>query len=146
MINKDWLNELEEQKMGYNVRRNVAVIVRRKGTKGVLTVEEKALFNTPIEMRTPEIVQKLYKIIFSLRCFHHYSKVRVFLFNILNFNFFSTLIFKEVKLKLAASTFYLYYNRGRIIIRENNFASALYFILSGEITILQKKFVIVIWN
>lgn len=48
ICNARWLNELEEQKLGDNVKRNVAIILRRKGYKSILSIKVLYFFNTKI--------------------------------------------------------------------------------------------------
>ena len=75
VINNAWLRELEDTKLGDNVRRNVAIILRGKCEKGILTIQEKALLNIPLEERTPAVKKKLIAIMTGLECFRHYPPV-----------------------------------------------------------------------
>lgn len=38
IINNHWLSELEDQRLGDNVKRNVSIIMKRKGEKGLLSI------------------------------------------------------------------------------------------------------------
>lgn len=75
IANLQWLSELEETTMGDNVRRNVAIIVRRKGVKGILTLGEKAMLNTPMQYRTDAQRRAIVMILASLKCFDNYQPV-----------------------------------------------------------------------
>lgn len=75
IANQQWLSELEETTLGDNVRRNVAIIVRQKGVKGILTLNEKAMLNTPIQYRTDEQRRAIVLILASLKCFNKYQPV-----------------------------------------------------------------------
>lgn len=68
LANRVWLSEIEETQLGDNVRRNVAIIVRRKGVKGILTLEEKTLLNTRMEYRTDDQKRRIVSIVASLAC------------------------------------------------------------------------------
>lgn len=46
--------------------------------------------------------------------------------------------FQELKYKLAASTHYVFYRPGRVIVKEFQKAHALYFIVSGTVTVKQQ--------
>lgn len=75
IINQKWLSEIEETTLGDNVYKNVAIIVRRKGVKGILTLQEKALLNTTIQYRTEAQRRAIVLIIASLKCFDNYQPV-----------------------------------------------------------------------
>lgn len=74
-LNVFWLSELENQTLGDNVRRNVAIIVRRKGFKGILTLMEKRILNTPVELRTIEEKKRILMVISELKCLQRFSPV-----------------------------------------------------------------------
>lgn len=75
IANQAWLSEIDEGGFGDNVRKNVAIIVRRKGVKGILTLEEKAMLNTPVQYRTDEQRKAIVLIIAALKCFDNYQPV-----------------------------------------------------------------------
>lgn len=77
IANQAWLCEIEETTLGDNVHKNVAIIVRRKGVKGILTLQEKALLNTPIQYRTDAQRHEIAVIAASLKCFDNYQPVGV---------------------------------------------------------------------
>lgn len=79
LANRVWLSEIEETQLGDNVRRNVAIIVRRKGIKGILTLEEKRLLNTRVEYRTDAQKRAIVMIVASLACVAHFPPVSVYL-------------------------------------------------------------------
>lgn len=74
-VNVFWLSELENQTLGDNVRRNVAIILRRKGFKGILTLMDKRILNTPVELRTIEEKKRILNILSELKCFQRFSPV-----------------------------------------------------------------------
>lgn len=39
MINRYWLSELEDLTLGDNVKRNVEILMRKKGVKGILNIK-----------------------------------------------------------------------------------------------------------
>nr|CAD7578051.1 unnamed protein product [Timema californicum] len=45
------------------------------------------------------------------------------------------LTLQDVQKKLAAATYYRFYGPGRVVVRQGHSAEALYFILSGEVTV-----------
>ncbi|XP_058811524.1 cAMP-dependent protein kinase type I-alpha regulatory subunit-like [Topomyia yanbarensis] len=115
ICNNYWLSDIDEQEIGENARRNIALIVRRKGKKGLLTLLEKAILNQRAEDRTQEQILKLNEVFRKLECLSHFPV--------------------KVREQLAACARYLYYSAGRTIIRQGQQPLAVYFVLDGEITV-----------
>ncbi|XP_053681627.1 cyclic nucleotide-binding domain-containing protein 2-like [Sabethes cyaneus] len=115
ICNNYWLSEIDEQEIGENARRNIAIIVRRKGRKGLLTLFEKAILNQPAKDRTAEQRAKLVELFRRLECLSRFPL--------------------EVREQLATCASYRYYNAGRTVLREGHEAQAMYFVLDGEITV-----------
>ncbi|XP_055550192.1 cyclic nucleotide-binding domain-containing protein 2-like [Wyeomyia smithii] len=115
ICNNYWLSEIDDQEIGENARRNIAVIVRRKGRKGLLTLLEKAILNQPSEERTAEKRDKLAEVFRRLECLSRFPP--------------------EIREQLAKCAGYRYYNAGRTVLREGHEAHAMYFVLDGEITV-----------
>ncbi|XP_063704422.1 uncharacterized protein LOC134833870 [Culicoides brevitarsis] len=115
IVNNFWLQELSDQKLGDNVKRNVAIIMKRKGTKGLLSILDKAVLNIPADDRTPEQKRKLVPLLLDLPCFQRFPPV--------------------IRAQLASCTYFYFVNARRIILRQHHHASAVYFILNGEVNI-----------
>ncbi|XP_062537286.1 uncharacterized protein LOC134205737 [Armigeres subalbatus] len=115
IANNFWLSELEDQELGDNARRNIAIIVRRKGRKGLLTIFDKMILNQPASSRTAEQTDKLAEVFRRLECLSRFPM--------------------ETREKLANCAGYRYYNAGRTVLREGNLPISVYFVLNGEITV-----------
>ncbi|EAT38635.1 AAEL009485-PA [Aedes aegypti] len=115
IVNNYWLSELEDQELGDNARRNIAIIVRRKGRKGLLTIFDKMILNQAPASRTAEQKSKLADIFRRLECLSRFPM--------------------EAREQLATCAGYRYYNAGRTVLREGNHPVSVYFVLNGEITV-----------
>ncbi|XP_037048079.1 uncharacterized protein LOC119082622 [Bradysia coprophila] len=120
IVNAYWLSAIEDVTLGSNPRRNINIIVRRSGRKGILTLREKSIFNKPNQDRTTAEKEQLTAVIHSLKCFETIPETfRGHLMEICHF---------------------LYCNAGRVILREGHHPSALYFILDGEVNVSKKVY------
>ncbi|XP_026482399.1 uncharacterized protein LOC113389594 [Ctenocephalides felis] len=123
LVNADWLCAREDEvEMGGNVRRNVAVLLRKKtlaADQSLLSLEEKRTMRKPSNKRTDEEKQKLIRILGNLKCFRRYPK--------------------KVSRSLASSAYYMYLPKGKVLVKENDMPQSLYFILQGSIKLTQKK-------
>ncbi|XP_058443373.1 uncharacterized protein LOC131425449 [Malaya genurostris] len=115
ICNNYWLSDIEEQEIGENARRNIALIIRRKGKKGLLTLFEKAILNQRAEDRTPEQILKLNEVFRKLECLSRFPA--------------------KIREQLARCARYSYYNAGRTLLRQGHQPQAVYFVLDGEITV-----------
>ncbi|XP_069697672.1 cAMP-dependent protein kinase type I-beta regulatory subunit-like [Periplaneta americana] len=115
MANVGWLSDIDVQELGENVAQNIKLLSQKKGEKSLLTIKEKSILMKPVWERTEEEKNTLYKVIKGLKCFRRYPD--------------------EVKRKLTAVTHFVYYGPGRVVVRQGNYAHAIYFILKGEIAI-----------
>ncbi|GJQ81454.1 hypothetical protein Trydic_g14611 [Trypoxylus dichotomus] len=115
IANRHWLEDVEDEHLSENVKKNVQLLTKKKAKKGLLTLQQKALLNKPAEYRTEEEKILLNKIIGGLKCFRKYPE--------------------HVKLQLAGATYFVYYGPQRVIVRQNHIAHALYFIISGEVAV-----------
>ncbi|CAH2092055.1 unnamed protein product [Euphydryas editha] len=119
MANAYWLIEGVDHYEGLDdVRRRVEQAVRGKAKKKqLLSINDKALLNKPAEERTDHEKKYIFRIIGGLKCFKRYPN--------------------HVKKKLAAVTYFKYYGPGRTIVRQHHEAHALYFIITGDVTVSQ---------
>ncbi|XP_050342223.1 uncharacterized protein LOC126768255 isoform X1 [Nymphalis io] len=119
MTNAYWLIEGVDHYEGLDdVRRRVEQAVRGKTKKKqLLSINDKALLNKPAEERTDQEKKYIFRIIGGLKCFKRYPN--------------------HVKKKLAAVTYFKYYSPGRTIVRQHHEAHALYFIITGDVTVSQ---------
>lgn len=113
--NKRWLEDVEDEQLSRNVKKNVQLLTRKKAKKGLLTLQQKAILCKPAADRTEQEKILLNRIIGGLKCFRKYPD--------------------HVKMQLAGVTYFMYYGPNRVIVRQNHEAHALYFILTGEVTV-----------
>lgn len=79
IFNNYWLSELENQTLGDNVKRNIAIITRRRETKGsLLSILEKSILNVPAHERTNEQKRKLVPVLLELSCLARFPPVSLF--------------------------------------------------------------------
>lgn len=139
ILNRHWLEEMEDQKLGPNIKRNIALITRRKGNKGILSItvraqsyilsykhrfkysysKEKSILKKEPENRTPAERRRLVIAISSLKCFARYPP--------------------RVRSRLARVCFYLFFEAGKVIVKEGHPPGAMYFILDGEIAVTKMQ-------
>ncbi|XP_063530502.1 uncharacterized protein LOC134741593 [Cydia strobilella] len=117
--NRYWLIEGVDEYEGLDdVKRRVEQAVRSKHKKKqLLNINDKALLNKFAEERTPQEQQYLYRILGGLKCFKRYPN--------------------HVKRKLAAATYFKYYGPNRVIVRQHHEAHAMYFVVTGDVTVSQ---------
>ncbi|XP_047989267.1 uncharacterized protein LOC125228654 [Leguminivora glycinivorella] len=117
--NRYWLIEGVDEYEGLDdVKRRVEQAVRGKHKKKqLLNINDKALLNKPAEERTLLEQQYLYRILGGLKCFKRYPN--------------------HVKKKLAAATYFKYYGPNRVIVRQHHVAHAMYFVVTGDVTVSQ---------
>ncbi|GJQ70932.1 hypothetical protein Trydic_g849 [Trypoxylus dichotomus] len=115
IANRPWLEDVEDEQLSRNVKRNVQLLTRKKVKKGLLTLQQKSILCKPAEYRIEEEKILLNRIIGGLKCFRKYPD--------------------DVKMQLAGVTYFLYYGPNRTIVKQNHEAHALYFILSGEVIV-----------
>lgn len=117
MNNRYWLMDTSDTQLGDNVRANVTMIFQRKSQKGGLSLEEKCIMRKKAEWRTEAEKDLLYSSIGGMKCFRQWPE--------------------NVKYQLVSSTYFVYYEPGRMIVKQDRYAQGLYFIITGEIEILQ---------
>ncbi|KAI4463452.1 hypothetical protein MML48_4g00021914 [Holotrichia oblita] len=115
IANQHWLEDVEDEQLTENVKKNIQLLTKKKAKRGLLTIQQKALLNKPAEYRTEEEKIVLNKIIGGLKCFKKYPE--------------------HVKMQLAGVTYFAYYGPQRVIVKQNHIAHALYFIISGEVAV-----------
>lgn len=114
-----WLMDSDDMQIGDNVKQNITLIYSGKRKKsGGITLEEKCLLRKPAKWRTREEKIRLYRSLGGLKCFRHWPD--------------------HVKFKLVSCTYFVFYDEDRIIVKQNRRAEALYFILSGQVNVLQE--------
>nr|CAD7413193.1 unnamed protein product [Timema poppensis] len=117
MANAYWLGDVDDVPLGSNARLNVILLKKRgkREKQKLLTLQEKTILMKPASERTHDEQKQLSMIIGGLKCFRRYPE--------------------DVQKKLAAATYYRFYGPGRVVVRQGHSAEALYFILSGEVTV-----------
>ena len=73
-FNKKWLSELDE-KIGEDVKKNVAIILNRSNKKVGITLLEKSILKTPVNKRTEEEVDIVNKLFDKIPCFQIFMPV-----------------------------------------------------------------------
>lgn len=73
-FNKAWLSEIDET-IGEDVKKNVAIILKRSHRKGALTIIEKRILKKDWRYRSDEEVEALQKLSDTLPCFQYFTPV-----------------------------------------------------------------------
>lgn len=115
IANRYWLEDMGDEQYGEDVKKNILLLLRRKKGKKLLTLEQKGLLCKRAEYRTKEEINEIFHVIGGFKCFRMYPP--------------------HVKQKLAGVTYFQYFEPGRVIVRQNQRASSLYFILTGEVSV-----------
>lgn len=113
--NLHWIADIDDEKITENVQKNINIIYRKKTEKKLLSLADKSLLRKRAEWRTKEENYQLYKSIGGLKYCRNWPD--------------------HVKFKMVSRTYFLYFNAGRTIVKQNRPAEALYFILSGQVKI-----------
>lgn len=134
LFNKAWLSELDEQ-IGENVKKNIAIILKRPHRKGALTIIEKRLLKKHWKSRSEEEEEKLKKLFDTLPCFRTFTPVCIC--NILNrhWNYHNLFLSQLIRNKLIKVVEFCYFPRDKVLYLENHISLSMFFILSGEVTI-----------
>lgn len=98
-----------------------------------LSIVYKRILKTDPQKRT-KIERKNLETLFEfLPCFQYYSPVNGI---IDKFNCFIEVIYLQLmRRKLTNITHFQFFERGRVLLKEGHYPSAMYFILSGEVVI-----------
>ncbi|KAK9885688.1 hypothetical protein WA026_012453 [Henosepilachna vigintioctopunctata] len=119
LANQYWLEDFSDMKLGDNVTKNIRLLTRGK-KKSSFTLEQKRIMNTQKNSRTEEEKKKLHRVVGGLKCFRRYPT--------------------SVKEQLAEVTYFTYIPPKRTVVRQNDDARALFFLLSGESSVYQTIF------
>ncbi|CAO1431204.1 unnamed protein product [Diamesa serratosioi] len=118
LVNAYWLAELEDTRLGENVKRNVTIILKRHKVQekaNLMSIIYKRILKTDPQKRTQNELKNLETLFGNLPCFKYYSPL--------------------IRSKLTSITHFQFFERGRVLVKEGHLPSGMYFILSGEVVI-----------
>ncbi|KAL3265629.1 hypothetical protein HHI36_009834 [Cryptolaemus montrouzieri] len=118
--NQFWLEDFSDMKLGDNVAKNIRLLTQKTKKKSKFTLEQKMIMNTEKDKRTEEEKKKLHRVLSGLKCFRRYPN--------------------SVKKQLAEVTYFSYIPPKRTVVRQDDEARALFFLLAGEVVVYQKIF------
>ncbi|XP_034485054.1 uncharacterized protein LOC117789947 [Drosophila innubila] len=118
LANNLWINEVEEGGITLNVKKNVAMLVRKKHKTGILTMAQKGLLASSHNSRTIEERKKLCIIVAGLGCF--------------------TQVPPKIRARLVPHLHFLQLGAGRVLMKEGDVPTCVYFVVSGEIEMSRK--------
>ncbi|XP_064536789.1 uncharacterized protein LOC135427293 [Drosophila montana] len=119
--NQKWISEVDEQGLTLNVKKNVAMLVRKKHKTGILTMAQKGLLATPHHTRTIPERKSLCTIVAGLGCF--------------------TQVPPKIRARLVPYLHFMVVTTGRTLMKEADEPTCVYFVVSGEVEMSRK-----IWN
>ncbi|XP_022209002.2 uncharacterized protein LOC111065247 [Drosophila obscura] len=120
IMNQHWLIDAEDQGISMNVKKNVALLVRQKKKRGMITVAEKALLRTLPWARTIEDRKKLCMVLAGLACF---AKIP-----------------PKIRARMVPVIKLLSINESRVLIKEGDSPITVYFILNGEVEMKKSEY------
>ncbi|KAL7745794.1 hypothetical protein ACLKA6_009989 [Drosophila palustris] len=120
LANNSWINEVEEGGITLNVKKNVAMLVRKKHKTGILTMAQKGLLASSHNSRTIEERKKLCTIVAGLGCF--------------------TQVPPKIRARLVPHLHFMQLGAGRVLMKEGDVPTGVYFVVSGEIEMSRKLF------
>ncbi|ETN64694.1 hypothetical protein AND_003556, partial [Anopheles darlingi] len=119
IFNRYWIAEIEDEDIGSNVHRNVAVIEKRLTHKGTLTIIDKRILNSPGEKRSEADRRSLKTVFRKLDCMQDFTDWQLD--------------------ELARCATFQYLEPGRVILREGHQPYGVYFIANGEVTVSRRQ-------
>ncbi|XP_050093326.1 uncharacterized protein LOC126576198 [Anopheles aquasalis] len=119
ILNRYWIAEIEDEDIGSNVQRNVAVIEKRLTHKGTLTIIDKRILNSPGEKRSAMERRSLRSVFRKLDCMQEFTEWQLD--------------------ELARCATFQYFEPGRVILREGHQPSGVYFIANGEVSVSRRQ-------
>ncbi|XP_035790785.1 uncharacterized protein LOC118466053 [Anopheles albimanus] len=119
IFNRYWIAEIEDEDIGSNVQRNVAVIEKRLTHKGTLTIIDKRILNSPGEKRSDADRRSLHSVFRKLDCMQDFADWQLD--------------------ELARCVTFRYFEPGRVILREGHPPSGVYFIANGEVSVSRRQ-------
>ncbi|XP_001355055.1 uncharacterized protein [Drosophila pseudoobscura] len=120
IMNQHWLIDAEDQGLSMNVKKNVALLVRQKKKRGMITVADKALLRTLPWARTIDDRKKLCMVIAGLTCF---AKIP-----------------PKIRARMVPVIKLLSINESRVLIKEGDLPITVYFILNGEVEMKRSEY------
>lgn len=120
LANYLWLSEVEDGGLTLNVKKNVAMLVRRKRKTGILTMAQKGLLATSHSSRTIEERKKLCTIVAGLGCFAQVPPI--------------------IRARLVPYLHFMQLAEGRVLVKEGDDPIWVYFVISGEIQMYRRVF------
>nr|XP_032296121.1 uncharacterized protein LOC6636701 isoform X2 [Drosophila virilis] len=120
-VNHQWISEVDEQGITLNVKKNVAMLVRKKHKTGILTMAQKGLLATRHHTRTIAERKKLCTIVAGLGCF--------------------TQVPPKIRARLVPYLHFMIVSSGRTLMKEGDVPTCIYFVVSGEVEMSRR-----IWN
>lgn len=106
--------------LDFEMKFGTKMYAMKRTMKSNLALEHKAILNKNPEDRTDEENEAVYKIIGGFKCFRKYPE--------------------HVKMLLASYSHFCYFGPDRVIVRENHYATSIFFIISGEVNIIEEKY------
>ncbi|GLV35678.1 uncharacterized protein CBL_01171 [Carabus blaptoides fortunei] len=103
-----------------NLKRNAPILSRKVKMARGLTIQDKAVLRKQPEYRTDEEKNHLFNVIGGIKCFRCYAR--------------------DIRYQLASVTYFEFYDKGRVLVRQGQEAHAMYFLLAGEISIRRKVY------
>ncbi|EDW00453.1 uncharacterized protein LOC6565005 [Drosophila grimshawi] len=113
LVNNHWIAEVDEHGLTLNVKKNVAMLIRKQHKTGILTMAQKGLLATPHHTRSIEERKKLCNIVAGLDCFAQ--------------------IPPKIRARLVPHLHFMLVRSGRTLMKAGDLPTAVYFVVSGGI-------------
>lgn len=119
-LNRIWLQDVGEQKLTLNVKKNIAMLVRPQRKIGLLTMAEKSLIRTHHSLRTDEERKQLVSLMLGLTCFVKLPP--------------------KTRARLVPCIKFMVIDPGHRLIKEGDIPQMVYFLLTGEVEVSKRVY------
>uniref|UniRef100_A0A6P4EII4 Uncharacterized protein LOC108042556 isoform X4 n=1 Tax=Drosophila rhopaloa TaxID=1041015 RepID=A0A6P4EII4_DRORH len=118
-LNNPWKDSDDDQKINSYVKRNISTRVRARRKAGFLAAAERTLIRTPHVIRTIPERMKLCTLFAKLRCLSRFTP--------------------KLRARLVPVTRLIAVDAGRVIIRQSDVPITVYFVITGEVHMIQNR-------
>uniref|UniRef100_A0A1A9WPS4 Cyclic nucleotide-binding domain-containing protein n=1 Tax=Glossina brevipalpis TaxID=37001 RepID=A0A1A9WPS4_9MUSC len=118
--NRIWLMDTGDQKLSLNAKKNITLLVRPPRKIGLLTLMEKSLIRIHYSLRSVEERKRLVTLVGKLNCFSKISP--------------------KTRARLCKVIKFMVIGEKRMLIREGDPATLVYFVLTGEVEVSKQHY------
>ena len=136
-FNASWISELDEEKIGENVQKNVAIILKRSHKQGALTMIEKRILQKKWKDRNEEENKVLELLFNSLPCFASFTPVSYA--TSWHYLLIFYILLQVVRKKLIKAIEFHFFPKDKVLYLQNHLSHSMIFMILGEVVISKLK-------